>query len=143
MHNDVDRGIQMIKISTILFLSIVAFIVFIGVLFWWRISKLPKAKFKEAVRLLTPQYWKDNEFTVGWVGHSTVLMNMFGYKMITDPVFGQRVGQHLGRNLQVGPKRHTAPAISIEDVGKVDLILLSHAHFDHFDIPSLKRLAHP
>jgi L-ascorbate metabolism protein UlaG (beta-lactamase superfamily) len=95
-------------------------------------------------RLLKPAEWSAEEVTVGWIGHSTVLMNIYGVKVITDPVLGRRVGQHLGiGDWQIGPRRHVEPAVTYDDLGQVDVILLSHAHFDHFDIPTLKRLAHP
>ncbi|MBA4493389.1 MBL fold metallo-hydrolase [Paenactinomyces guangxiensis] len=110
----------------------------------FRSKRLPKPGDQESVKLLKPADWKEDEVTVGWVGHSTVFINLYGTKIMTDPVLGKRVGVHLfGENWQIGPKRHIPPALSLDDVGRVDLILLSHAHFDHFDIPSLKRLAHP
>jgi L-ascorbate metabolism protein UlaG (beta-lactamase superfamily) len=63
---------------------------------------------------------------------------------MTDPVLGKRVGVHLGMGeWQIGPSRHTEPALLLQDLKRVDLILLSHAHFDHFDLPSLKKLARP
>ncbi|MBA4543252.1 MBL fold metallo-hydrolase [Thermoactinomyces daqus] len=106
-------------------------------------SRMPKPLFKEPANFLKPKCWSDEDVTVGWVGHSTVLINLYGTKILTDPVLGRRVGVHLGiRDWTIGPKRHTGPALSIEELGHVDLILLSHAHMDHFDFPSLKKLAH-
>lgn len=127
------------KLFFILLVVIIG-IVTLGV--WYRFSRLPKPKHKKPQQMLQPQKWSKEEVTVGWVGHSTVLMQMFDVKILTDPVLGKRVGQHLGGNWQIGPKRHTDPAVSFSDLKSVQLILLSHAHFDHFDIPSLTRLAH-
>jgi L-ascorbate metabolism protein UlaG (beta-lactamase superfamily) len=56
--------------------------------------------------------------------------------ILTDPVFGNRVGLGLGL-ATLGPKRFIAPALSLKQLPKVDLILSSHAHFDHLDRPSL------
>lgn len=68
---------------------------------------------------------------------------MFGIKILTDPVFSEKIGVSLGGLFVIGPRRHTAPAMRIEDVGEVDLVLLSHAHLDHFDLPSLRRVLTP
>lgn len=96
----------------------------------------------QPAQMLKPAEWPDDAVTVGWVGHSTTLMNLYGVKVITDPVLGDRVGQLLGlRNWQIGPRRHVAPAVTYEDLGQVDVILLSHMHFDHCDLPTLRRLA--
>jgi L-ascorbate metabolism protein UlaG (beta-lactamase superfamily) len=99
-----------------------------------------KMKFKKPNQSLTPAEWSQDEVTVGWVGHSTILINLFGYKILTDPVFGDQIGMSLG-TFQFGIKRHTAPALTIDEIGVVDLILLSHAHMDHFDIPTLNKIA--
>lgn len=84
--------------------------------------------------------WSDKEVTIGWVGHSTILLNLYGYRILTDPVLGEKVGVSLGF-YQMGIARHVAPALRLEDVGTVDLILLSHGHMDHFDLPTLKKIA--
>ncbi|SFI85330.1 MBL fold metallo-hydrolase [Thermoflavimicrobium dichotomicum] len=135
MHTAVT--ITLIVLLILLLLSLAYY------LFW--IIKKPSPPFKEPETRLSPKEWRDDEVTIGWVGHSTVLINLYGYIILTDPVFGKRVGIRLGRGERwiLGTKRHTAPAISIEEIGKVDLILLSHAHMDHFDIPTLRKLARP
>ena len=74
-----------------------------------------------------------------WIGHSTVLLKVGDFHLITDPVFGKRCGLYLGA-ANIGPKRLAPPAISLAHLPKIDLILLSHAHMDHFDIPSLRAL---
>lgn len=74
-----------------------------------------------------------------WIGHSTVLLRIGDYHILTDPVFGARCGLYLGA-ANIGPKRLRPPAIPISHLPKIDLILLSHAHMDHFDIPSLRKL---
>lgn len=127
-----------------LFLSLL--VVALGIIVfgvWFRLSRLPKPPLKQPQQMLKPQEWSKEEVTVGWVGHSTVLMQLYDTRILTDPVLGKRVGKHIGiLNWQIGPKRHTEPAVSLSDLESVQLILLSHAHFDHFDIPSLSQLAH-
>jgi L-ascorbate metabolism protein UlaG (beta-lactamase superfamily) len=65
-------------------------------------------------------------------------MNFFGARVLTDPVFSQRVGPGISP-LILGPKRYQQPALPLRAVGVPDVILLSHAHFDHFDVASLRR----
>ncbi len=84
-----------------------------------------------------PASWNDSTITAAWIGHATVLINFFGTKIITDPVFSGRVGLNLLGLATLGPKRLVAPALSIKELPPIDLILLSHAHMDHLDIPSL------
>lgn len=104
---------------------------------------VPKEAFRETPSITNLEAWKNDEVTVGWVGHSTMYMNLYGIRVLTDPVFSQRIGVSV-LGLKIGPKRHTAPALTVEDVvGKVDIILLSHAHMDHVDLPSLRKLASP
>jgi L-ascorbate metabolism protein UlaG (beta-lactamase superfamily) len=68
-----------------------------------------------------------------------VLLKVDGTTILTDPVFSDRVGLSLGP-VTLGLKRLVAPAATLSLVPKVDLVLLSHAHMDHFDIPTLRSL---
>jgi L-ascorbate metabolism protein UlaG (beta-lactamase superfamily) len=88
---------------------------------------------------LQPETWSDHQLTLGWLGHSTVLINFFGIRILTDPVFSARAGINAGV-CTLGPKRYVAPALRIRDLPPVDVVLLSHAHYDHMDLPSLKSL---
>jgi L-ascorbate metabolism protein UlaG (beta-lactamase superfamily) len=63
-------------------------------------------------------------------------MNFFGVTILTDPVLFPRVGIRLP-GITIGPKRLTAPALKFHDLPQIDLILLSHAHFDHLDLRTL------
>lgn len=86
-----------------------------------------------------PHRWPDQGLFAAWLGHSTVLLKMEGFTILTDPVFSNRAGIHVGP-LAVGMKRLTAPALAIPELPPIDLVLLSHAHMDHTDLPSLRRL---
>src|SRR6266850_3933210 len=86
----------------------------------------------------TPDTWSDENLTAGWIGHSTVLMNFFGVTILTDPVLFPRIGIRLPF-LTIGPKRLTKPALQFQDLPPIDLVLLSHAHFDHIDTRTLHR----
>jgi L-ascorbate metabolism protein UlaG (beta-lactamase superfamily) len=85
-----------------------------------------------------PEKWSDAAVTLAWIGHATVLINFFGIKILTDPVLFVRVGIRLP-GFTIGPKRLTAPALQFQELPKIDLIVLSHAHFDHFDLRTLRR----
>lgn len=87
----------------------------------------------------TPSTWSDNNITAAWLGHATILINFYGLKIITDPVLFSRVGANFGMGT-LGPMRRQACALRAKELPKIDLVLLSHAHFDHFDIPSLSAM---
>ncbi len=86
-----------------------------------------------------PSSWSDHNLTAAWLGHSTVLINFFGLTILTDPALFPRIGIRFP-GFTVGPKRLTAPALQVHELPPIDLILLSHAHFDHFDMRTLHRL---
>ncbi len=83
--------------------------------------------------------WENQTLAAAWLGHATLLIRIGELTILTDPVFSNRVGIGLGL-LTAGPRRHLAPALSIGDLPKIDLILLSHAHYDHLDRPTLAAL---
>ncbi len=84
-----------------------------------------------------PAEWPNDCLTATWLGHSTVLLNLFGLTVLTDPVLFSRCGIRLPF-FTIGPKRLTQPALTIPELPPIDLILLSHAHFDHFDWRTLR-----
>lgn len=88
----------------------------------------------------TPKNWSDENVTAAWLGHSTVLINFFGVTILTDPVLFPRIGIRLPF-LTIGPKRLTQPALTFSELPPIDLVLLSHAHFDHIDRRTLKLFA--
>lgn len=90
--------------------------------------------------IVSPKEWKNDAVTMQLVGHSTFLINMYWKWILTDPVFSKRVGFHFFWK-KFGSTRRTCPTLTIEDIPQVDYILLSHAHLDHRDTDSLKRLA--
>ena len=68
-----------------------------------------------------------------------MLLKIEGVTILTDPVFSARAGIGLGP-VTLGLKRLVEPALSLAELPKIDIIVLSHAHMDHFDIRSLRRL---
>lgn len=83
--------------------------------------------------------WEQHELAAVWVGHATVLLRIGGMSVLTDPVFSSRIGIGLGL-FTGGVRRTVAPALDLRELPRIDLILISHAHFDHLDRPSLVRL---
>jgi L-ascorbate metabolism protein UlaG (beta-lactamase superfamily) len=83
--------------------------------------------------------WSDKTVDLCWVGHATVLVNFFGVHILTDPVLFDRVGAQLGITT-IGRKRIVGPALDPDNLPRIDLVLLSHAHMDHMDLPSLARI---
>ena len=78
----------------------------------------------------------DGKNFVTWIGHSTMLLNINGKTILTDPIFSERCSP-----VQfVGPKRYTKPSINLESLPDVDFVLISHNHYDHLDKNTIKYL---
>jgi L-ascorbate metabolism protein UlaG (beta-lactamase superfamily) len=73
---------------------------------------------------------------VTWVGHATVLVQTAGLNILTDPIWSERASPFSF----AGPRRVRAPGIRFADLPRIDLVLLSHNHYDHLDLPTLRRL---
>lgn len=71
-----------------------------------------------------------------WIGQSTFLLQTRAGNLLTDPVYSDRIGP---ANL-VGPRRVRAPGIAFDDLPSIDVVLLSHDHYDHCDLATLRRL---
>ena len=75
--------------------------------------------------------------TVTWVGHATVLVQMPGVTFLTDPIWSDWPSPVPF----IGPRRYVPPGIAIEDLPPIDFVVISHNHYDHLDLPTLKALA--
>jgi L-ascorbate metabolism protein UlaG (beta-lactamase superfamily) len=76
------------------------------------------------------------DMLVTWIGHSTVLVQTAGLNILTDPIWSERASPFSF----VGPRRVRAPGVRFEDLPRIDLVLVSHNHYDHMDLPTLHRL---
>ena len=72
-----------------------------------------------------------------WIGHATLLVQMGGLTFLTDPTWSERASPLAW----AGPRRHVPPGVAFEDLPPIDFVLLSHNHYDHLDLPTLRRLA--
>jgi L-ascorbate metabolism protein UlaG (beta-lactamase superfamily) len=72
-----------------------------------------------------------------WLGHSTVLIEIDGYRVLTDPVWGSRASP----SRLIGPKRFQAVPIALRTLPPIDLVVVSHDHYDHLDYPTIRELA--
>ena len=78
---------------------------------------------------------EDNDFTV-WIGHSTFLIKKDNVTILTDPIFSDRASPFKN----IGPKRLIPPALNLTDLPSIDFVTVSHNHYDHLDIASLKEI---
>jgi L-ascorbate metabolism protein UlaG (beta-lactamase superfamily) len=70
------------------------------------------------------------------VNHSTVLLQQNGCNILTDPIWSERASPIAS----IGPARRRRPGVAFEDLPRIDLVLLSHNHYDHLDLPTLRKL---
>ncbi len=79
----------------------------------------------------------EGAFRITAVGHATFLIQMDGLNILTDPIWSERCSPVSW----AGPRRHKKPGIRFEDLPLIDIVLVSHNHYDHLDLPTLKHLA--
>ena len=101
----------------------------------------PRGSFPVATPAISYPRAADTDFSVTWIGHSTVLLQLGGINVLTDPVFSQRAFPVQW----MGPRRIMDPGLPIDALPSIDAVLLSHNHYDHLDQPAVKRIAgmHP
>ena len=76
--------------------------------------------------------FKDDDY-IAWIGHATYLIKLGNTTIITDPVFSKNAGP-----LIFGPKRFTEPALKLNEIPKTDIFLLTHNHYDHQDMSTIR-----
>ena len=80
---------------------------------------------------------KPTQAQITWVGHSSALLQMGGFNVLTDPHFSERASPVSFS----GPKRHQAPGLSLQQLPRIDAVVISHNHYDHLDLASVRALA--
>jgi L-ascorbate metabolism protein UlaG (beta-lactamase superfamily) len=107
--------------------------------FWRRIRDDMGREVKAPAFTPDPSRWPDSGIHAAWLGHSTVLLKIDGATLITDPVLTGYAGIDLWFGT-LGIKRLVHPGLALDRLPPVDLILLSHAHMDHFNLATLRAL---
>jgi L-ascorbate metabolism protein UlaG (beta-lactamase superfamily) len=83
---------------------------------------------------------EQHALAAAWLGHAGVLARLGEANVLVDPVLSNRIGFRVGRRT-MGPRRLTQAPVAAEDLPRIDVLLITHAHFDHLDRPTLRRLA--
>ncbi len=95
---------------------------------------VPKEHVIEKERVLANlKKYEKNDY-IAWIGHATFLIKLGDTMIITDPVFSKNAGP-----LIFGPKRFTEPALKLNEIPKTDIFLLTHNHYDHMDMMTIRR----
>ena len=84
---------------------------------------------------VVPRRVEGEAMRVTWIGHATLLVQTAGLNILTDPIWSERAGP-----LGFGPRRVAEPGVRFEDLPRIDLVLVSHNHYDHLDLATLRRL---
>lgn len=84
-----------------------------------------------------PERVKAPELHATFIGHSSVLLQMDDFNILCDPHWSERASPVSF----LGPRRHCAPGLKFEELPPIDVVLASHDHYDHFDVPTLRRVA--
>ena len=96
--------------------------------------KVPKEHVLDKYKVLTDiEKFKDTDY-IGWIGHATFLIKLGDITIITDPVFSKNAGP-----LIFGPDRFTEPALKLNEIPKTDIFLLTHNHYDHQDMSTIRK----
>ena len=111
-------------------------------MFWKQYARELGSPIAPPAHIPNPRSWPETGLHAAWIGHSTVLFKIDGFTFVTDPVFSTRIGLGLGP-FTLGLKRMVEPALELSHLPALDLVLLSHAHMDHFDLPTLRALENP
>ncbi len=83
-----------------------------------------------------PDFSNDNVVSATWFGHSSLMIHMHGMNILIDPVFSKRASPLSW----IGPQRFTTPSVKISQLPKIDIVLITHDHYDHLDFATIKQL---
>jgi L-ascorbate metabolism protein UlaG (beta-lactamase superfamily) len=106
----------------------------------WKLTSRPESSPRFVADVepsVPPRSVEGNGLRTTLVNHSTVLLQQQGSNILTDPIWSERASPFSW----AGPRRRRKPGVSWENLPQIDIVLLSHNHYDHLDLPTLRRLA--
>ena len=106
----------------------------------WKLRSRPEpspAFISDVHQSTPPRCTEGGELRITLVNHSTVLIQQRQSNILTDPIWSERVSPVSW----LGPRRRRRPGIRMEDLPDIDVVLISHNHYDHLDLPTLRQLA--
>jgi L-ascorbate metabolism protein UlaG (beta-lactamase superfamily) len=108
--------------------------------FRWKLTSRPEPSpgfISDVEPSIPPRRVEGSELRITMVNHSTVLLQQRGSNILTDPIWSERASPFSW----AGPRRRRKPGVVWEDLPPIDVVLISHNHYDHMDLPTLRRLA--
>jgi L-ascorbate metabolism protein UlaG (beta-lactamase superfamily) len=106
----------------------------------WKLTSRPEPSpgfISDVEQSIPPRRVEGSGLRTTLVNHSTVLLQQRGANILTDPIWSERASPLSW----IGPRRRRRPGVSWEDLPCIDIVLISHNHYDHLDLPTLRRLA--
>ncbi len=106
----------------------------------WKLTSRPEPSprfISDVEQSIPPRRVEGGGLRITLVNHSTVLLQQRGSNVLTDPIWSERASPLSW----IGPRRRRKPGVSWEDLPPIDAVLISHNHYDHLDLPTLRRLA--
>src|ERR1700732_2017266 len=106
----------------------------------WKLTSRPEPSpsfISDVEQSVPPRRVEGSGLRTTLVNHSTVLLQQRGFNILTDPIWSERASPLSW----IGPRRRRKPGVSWEDLPCIDSVLISHNHYDHLDLPTLRRLA--
>jgi len=106
----------------------------------WKLTSRPEPSpsfISDVEQSIPPRRVEGSGLRTTLVNHSTVLLQQRGSNILTDPIWSERAGPFYWS----GPRRRRKPGVSWENLPPIDAVLISHNHYDHLDLPTLRRLA--
>jgi N-acyl-phosphatidylethanolamine-hydrolysing phospholipase D len=108
------------------------------ILKWQIVDRIAGKRKRDDGKFETPSVENDGKAlfsadpSATWIGHATFLLRLGGKLIATDPIWSQRIQGAVARKI--------APGVKLEDAPMIDVVTVSHSHYDHLDVPSLKRI---
>jgi L-ascorbate metabolism protein UlaG (beta-lactamase superfamily) len=107
-----------------------------SVMKWKLLESLPKRQSIHHIECDLNKFRNTNESLISWIGHATFLIKHNGLTILTDPHFSKRASPFQW----IGPKRTTPPSAQVNHLPNIDIVLISHDHYDHLDKASVLKI---